>query len=122
MRKLLSSIILSSIVLLPATAFAKPMSKTGYPVVSRKQAQDFICYAHTEDRKGLDLRGLCGVINSTSTSKSGVGGVNSLGSGIPGISNIGDGTSTGKCDFPDQLDSAGRRCGGRAASERPGGK
>ena len=28
----------------------------------------------------------------------------------------------GKCDYPDQLDSAGRRCGGRAASVRPGGR
>ena len=28
----------------------------------------------------------------------------------------------GNCDYPDQLDSAGRRCGGRAASVRPGGR
>ena len=28
---------------------------------------------------------------------------------------------SGNCDYPDQLDSAGRRCGGRAASVRPGG-
>lgn len=27
----------------------------------------------------------------------------------------------GRCNYPDDLDSAGRRCGGRAASERPGG-
>lgn len=29
--------------------------------------------------------------------------------------------SSGQCQLPWQLDSAGRRCGGRAASERPGG-
>ena len=29
---------------------------------------------------------------------------------------------SGKCDYPDQTDSAGRRCGGRAASVRPGGR
>ena len=29
---------------------------------------------------------------------------------------------SGNCDYPDQLDSAGRRCGGRAASVRPGGR
>ena len=29
--------------------------------------------------------------------------------------------SSGECQFPWQLDSVGRRCGGRAASERPGG-
>ena len=28
----------------------------------------------------------------------------------------------GSCDYPDQRDSAGRRCGGRAASVRPGGR
>jgi len=28
----------------------------------------------------------------------------------------------GNCDYPDQLDSSGRRCGGRAASVRPGGR
>jgi hypothetical protein len=26
-----------------------------------------------------------------------------------------------RCDYPDDLDSIGRRCGGRAASVRPGG-
>ena len=31
-------------------------------------------------------------------------------------------TSSGKCDYPWQYDSAGRRCGGRAASVRPGGR
>lgn len=28
----------------------------------------------------------------------------------------------GNCDYPNQLDSAGRRCGGRAASVIPGGR
>lgn len=27
-----------------------------------------------------------------------------------------------RCDYPNDLDSAGRRCGGRAASVRPGGR
>ena len=34
----------------------------------------------------------------------------------------GDKASTGKCDCPGQLDSAGRNCGGRCANYRPGGK
>ena len=29
---------------------------------------------------------------------------------------------SGPCDYPDQRDSAGRRCGGRAASVIPGGR
>jgi hypothetical protein len=29
--------------------------------------------------------------------------------------------SAGRCNYPDDLDSRGHRCGGRAASERPGG-
>lgn len=31
-------------------------------------------------------------------------------------------SGSGKCNYPDDLDSAGRRCGKRAASERPGGR
>ncbi len=31
-------------------------------------------------------------------------------------------TSSGNCDYPEQLDSAGRRCGNRAASVRAGGR
>jgi hypothetical protein len=31
-------------------------------------------------------------------------------------------TSFARCDYPDDLDSAGRRCGGRAASVIPGGR
>lgn len=115
MRKLVSSIILSSIVLLPAAAFAKPMSSTGYPVVSVEETLDFSCYAHTEDGKGLDLRSLCGLINSSAnTNMSGIGG------GTAGTLGVG-GTSTGNCQYSWQTDSAGNRCGGRAASERPGG-
>ena len=30
--------------------------------------------------------------------------------------------SYARCDYPDDLDSAGRRCGKRAASVRPGGR
>lgn len=30
--------------------------------------------------------------------------------------------AAGQCDYPDDLDSAGRRCGRRAASVRPGGR
>lgn len=33
-----------------------------------------------------------------------------------------DVTTPGRCDFPEQLDAAGRRCGDRAASKKPGGK
>jgi len=29
--------------------------------------------------------------------------------------------AAGRCNYPDDLDAAGHRCGGRAASERPGG-
>lgn len=34
----------------------------------------------------------------------------------------GNGRGSGNCDNPNDLDSSGRRCGRRAASERPGGR
>jgi endonuclease YncB( thermonuclease family) len=47
-------------------------------------------------------------------------GVNSAESSYGGsFSNSGSG---GNCDSPSDTDSAGRRCGGRAASEKPGGR
>lgn len=33
-----------------------------------------------------------------------------------------DNLNFGRCDYPRQLDSLGHRCGGRAASVRPGGR
>lgn len=41
----------------------------------------------------------------------------------PGRGDRQNGSSgSGNCDHPWQLDASGRRCGGRAASERPGGR
>ena len=38
------------------------------------------------------------------------------------ISAIYSNAAFARCDYPDDLDSAGRRCGGRAASVIPGGR
>jgi len=40
----------------------------------------------------------------------------------PGSSVTRNSSSSGKCNYPDDLDAAGKRCGKRAASERPGGR
>lgn len=40
----------------------------------------------------------------------------------PGSSVTQNASGSGRCDHPDDLDARGRRCGKRAASERPGGQ
>jgi len=41
---------------------------------------------------------------------------------VPGSSGPNNSGGSGKCNHPDDLDAAGKRCGKRAASERPGGR
>ena len=67
-----------------------------------------ICYAKTESNLIYDLSLICGKSDSRQ-------GGYSRSSG-------GGGSSEGICNVPSDRDSAGNRCGKRAASERPGGR
>ncbi|MBW4490751.1 MAG: hypothetical protein KME12_23505 [Trichocoleus desertorum ATA4-8-CV12] len=77
-----------------------------------------ICFMQNQTGQMFDLTGLCGSVGSpvTASFSSGGFGGNSVGNSSSG------GAGSGPCDTPDDVDSAGRRCGARAASERAGGR
>ena len=95
--------------------------KSLYPTGSNNS---LICYAETDTPNTFDLTRLCGSVSAPSSvstpssSNSSYGGAsyNRFSSGSGG------GTSTGRCNTPNDTASDGSRCGGRAASERRGGK
>lgn len=103
--------------------FEQALYKSLYPTVSNNS---LICYAETNTPNTFDLTRLCGFVStptpsSVSTSPSsnnsyGGASFNKFSGGSGG------GTSTGKCNTPNDTASDGSRCGGRAASERRGGK
>lgn len=104
---------ISSLLLLALPAQSADPS---FPKVSKKQAEESICFMHSSNGASFDLSALCssGLSNSSSTSSQATSVTPT--SAAAAASNTG-----GVCNFPDQLDSAGRRCGDRAASRRPGG-
>lgn len=107
--------------------FEQALYKSLYPTVSNNS---LICYAETNTPNTFDLTRLCGFVStpsSVSTSPS-VSAPPSSNSSYGGASynrfsgGSGGGTSTGRCNTPNDTASDGSRCGGRAASERRGGK
>ncbi|MEH2419714.1 MAG: hypothetical protein V7K48_01815 [Nostoc sp.] len=113
--------------------FEQALYKSLYPTVSNNS---LICYAETNTPNTFDLTRLCGFVStpssvSTSPSVSTPSSVStspSSNSSYGGASynrfsgGSGGGTSTGICNTPNDTASDGSRCGGRAASERRGGK
>ncbi|MEP0872439.1 hypothetical protein NDA01_21725 [Trichocoleus desertorum AS-A10] len=77
-----------------------------------------ICYMQNRAGQMFDLTGLCDSAGSPVTSSFSSSGFSSGSVG----SSSGGGSGSGPCDTPDDLDSRGRRCGARAASERAGGR
>jgi hypothetical protein len=97
------------------------IAQVQFPVVSETYAETHLyCYALGLEGLNLDLTSLCGptppvsvgVVNPVVRSES----RGSVGGGGGGSSRAG-----GPCRLPTDRDSAGNPCGGRAASERPGG-
>lgn len=98
--------------------FEQALYKSLYPTGSNNS---FICYAETNTPNTFDLTRLCGFVSAPSS----VSTPSSSNSSYGGASYnrfSGGGTSTGRCNTPNDIASDGSRCGGRAASERPGGK
>lgn len=100
-----------------------------YPTAA--PATNLFCYAKTNTRTTFDLARLCGFVTTPSPTSSNGGRTpsstpspaSSFGSGTPsGASYRGGGTSSGVCNVPTDIARDGSQCGGRAASERPGGK
>lgn len=107
MKQLFSSLVISVIgILLPTTAIARPLSSSGYPIVSPTEAQSFICFALTEDNKWLDLKSICGIANSSPTNYIGI--EPDTNNEDNSRNNIG---SKDICKSPSQKDSFGNECG-----------
>ncbi|MBW4601018.1 MAG: hypothetical protein KME29_15835 [Calothrix sp. FI2-JRJ7] len=97
------------------TAFSSPafaQEKYGYPTIKSPETPN--CYMITQGRIKLDLMRLCGQVSSVTQP---IGATISNPTAGNGAS-----SSVGNCQYSNQLDSAGRKCGGRAADQRPGGK
>lgn len=120
MLKITARALALAVVVATAPAMASP-----YPQTSQTAAErDLRCYMHLNNSsRSLDLTSICNnlivvpgaagsspVSSSSSTTVSG------------GTSGSGSSSSSGPCNFPTDRDSLGRLCGGRAASERPGGR
>jgi hypothetical protein len=79
---------------------------------------NLLCYVTTKTPTNFDLGRLCGFVAAPSPVSSNYSdGYSGGGSSYPG-----GGSSSGVCNYPDDIASDGSRCGGRAASERRGGK
>ena len=74
-----------------------------------------LCYAQTHTPKTFDLTRLCGAVTAESNPSGTSGGVSSSSSGS-------NPNPSGDCNTPDDIASDGSRCGGRAASEKKGGR
>jgi len=112
-------------ILFAGSAFANP--DPSFPKVSRAIAEQQICYMHSAKGFSLDLSSLCGtptVASGFNTISSRSANTSSSLKTYPSFSGLSGSPSSksGKCDFSWQTDSLGRKCGGRAASRRPGGR
>ncbi|MEH2100914.1 MAG: hypothetical protein V7K76_14410 [Nostoc sp.] len=131
MRSLLLAInVASTVIVLASSAsaqsqpgFEEALHKSNYPIGSNET----LCYAKTDTPNTFDLSRLCGFVSApmpvsnVSTSYNRLSGDSSHGgTGYTKFST--GGTSSGVCNFPSDIARDGSRCGGRAASERPGGR
>lgn len=114
-----SKLLLLTTTSLIATSVATETLANPYPIVSRRSAEEKICFMH-QNGISLDLSLLCGGYLDDAAS-SGIVGTGAFGTGAVGTSAVGAGAS-GRCDFSGQIAANGSRCGNRAASVRPGGR
>ncbi|MEH1844245.1 MAG: hypothetical protein V7L25_04340 [Nostoc sp.] len=135
----------SSAVAQTQPGFEQALYKSLYPTGSN---DSFICYAETDTPNTFDLTRLCGSVSTpSSVSASPSVSIPSSVFTFPSVSipssvstfpssnnsyggasynkfsgDSGGGTSTGRCNTPNDTAIEGSRCGGQAASERRGGK
>lgn len=114
----------SSVAAQNQSSFEEALQTSNYPTA---RGNNFICYAETDTPNTFDLSRLCGSVPAPLS-------VNSRSAPLPvnGVYNGADyskpsasverNTSSGVCNVPDDIARDGKRCGGRAASVRPGGR
>ncbi|QLE42208.1 hypothetical protein FD723_18485 [Nostoc sp. C052] len=109
--------------------FEKALHNSNYPTASNEA----LCYAKTDTPSTFDLSRLCGLISaptvnngSASYRNFSTGGISSPAPVNTSSSSYGSfsagSTSSGVCNVPSDTARDGSRCGGRAASERRGGR
>ncbi|NMF84622.1 hypothetical protein [Nodosilinea sp. P-1105] len=103
----ISAVCLKALVFSGVVAGAAIASPYPYPQVPRATAENQLrCFMHIPaGSSSLNLESLCGYVPTVV---------------IPAGGAIGGGGSSGPCNSPDDRASDGSRCGGRAASVRPG--
>lgn len=113
----LSMVCLKALVFSGVVAGAAIASPYPYPQVSRATAENQLrCFMHMPTGSSLNLESICNYVPIIVAAPSG-GGSSSSGS-----SSGGGGSSSGRCNVASDRASDGSLCGGRAASERPGGR
>jgi uncharacterized membrane protein YgcG len=95
-----------------------------YPAIEPEV--NLLCYVTTKTPTNFDLSRLCGFVGAPSSTSGGTsfGGGNypSGGTSFGGSSYRNGGASSGVCNSPSDIASDGSRCGGRASSEKRGGR
>lgn len=139
LRFLLTLNSFSSFALIALSANAAPYP---YPIVGHREAEDKVCFMHTQQGYSLDLTPVCGeVALASEEGDDGAAGLDSdsnssvsgnspalpnfapaTGTSIRSRGSAGGSNSAGRCDYPDQIAADGKRCGDRAASRKPGGR
>ncbi|MEB3218434.1 MAG: hypothetical protein VKN72_19675 [Nostocales cyanobacterium 94392] len=104
---LLSTVLIASV---PQSGIESALKYRNYPE-SKVSGQSFVCYAQTSTPKTFDLSRLCGFKPSASSSETG-----------GGSSSTSSSSGNGRCNVASDRASDGSLCGGRAASERKGGR
>ena len=123
----LSFIFAGSLALVSLPAFAGSLN---YPIVSKAKAErDLPCFMNTSAGISIDLSRFCTYSSptglTTASLSTGLTTTSPYNSSTPSFSSGGSTpsfSSGGNCQNPDDLDSRGHRCGGRASSARSGGK
>jgi hypothetical protein len=113
----LSSVALGVVLIasLPQPGFEESLDYHKFPNIDRTQSVPN-CYAQTHNTRNFDLTRLCGFIPTSSSSSGGYTGGGGYSSGNS------SGGSGGVCNVPSDTASDGSHCGGRAASEKKGGR
>jgi hypothetical protein len=131
--------------LLTLPTMAAEIPYYGHPKMPHRMAEQLPCFMHLPESQSrtlsLDLSRLCSsspssngsympqardesrenVVETTIYTGSGKQKTRQYGGQSTGSPGSGT-TSDGPCNNPDDLDRQGRRCGGRASSEKPGGR
>lgn len=123
---ILAGIITLPVQSVPPSQLPRPY---GYPEERPpERVEEYSCFMHTADGRGLDLRAMCdgtrqqAIVNRVASpvgaNRSAGGSSRATGSSTRGSSRRSGGSRGGNCPTANSRAADGSRCGGRAASSR----